>query len=205
MWRQASRADALSEFSWRPARPTLERPVERAQLGEAEEKRHLSDADVRISEVAARELVTQLIEQLAITGAFSRQRPIQCAHAHLQARGDAHGAWLTVAKLVLQCVPDAVLNTRRCRGFDADVLPGVAVEERGERRIRTDTPQRESRFRNGEGILAGRKMQWRVKNRSCSRLSEGAACAKRISRGLQSESVTNRPVRTHAAIRNSAV
>ena len=85
--------------------------------------------------MTAREFVTQLIEQLAITGAFARQRPIQCAHAHLQARGDVRGAWLAVAKLGLECIPDAVWDTRRCRGVDANVLSGVAVEERGECRI----------------------------------------------------------------------
>src|SRR4030095_3932341 len=76
-------------FGRRDAGPAPERPGESSLPGEAEQERHLDHRFLRVFEVAQRELVPRVVNELLVTQLGFGELPLERAPAHVQRFGHA--------------------------------------------------------------------------------------------------------------------
>src|SRR5262245_49624681 len=66
----------------REARPALERPLERALLGESQQVTHLADRDLRVGEIRLGRSPAKLVEELGERGTLLLEAALERATAH---------------------------------------------------------------------------------------------------------------------------
>jgi hypothetical protein len=82
---------ALAAGAGRLVRPSLERPVEAADVGEAEDERDLRDEKAALGQMPAGEVFADLADEIAVTRPLAGQPPLQRSRGHGERRGHRPG------------------------------------------------------------------------------------------------------------------